>query len=55
MKLEAKLTFSKETKNTYRWDAVGDPADHKIGAIYLKKRQVGANPPATIKVTVEEA
>ncbi|GAH50128.1 unnamed protein product [marine sediment metagenome] len=50
-KLEAKFVFERETKNTYRFQEVGE-TDPIIGTLYIQKDALDEKPDK-IKVTVE--
>ena len=47
------LAWTRETKNTHRYDEIEDPAEHTVRQVYLPKRVTGPVPPATLTVTVE--
>ena len=51
-----KLTFEqeKETKNTVRFqEVVADGSQPVIGPLYIQKHALGANPPETISLEIE--
>ena len=50
MKIVFEEMAGKHTKNAYRFMEAGDPAFHKIGALYVKKTTLGPECPATLNV-----
>lgn len=50
---EVEFKYEKATKNTYRFQEIGQPA--KIGALYVQKWALGEEPPQklTVKVTTK--
>jgi hypothetical protein len=51
------LVFSKEkeTRGTYRYQEVeAADRDTTVGSLYLKKTAVGDQPPARLRVTIED-
>lgn len=52
----APVTFTreKETPGTVRFKEDGDPADHKVGTLYLKKKAAAdLGDPESLTVTIE--
>lgn len=54
---QATFTHLKETKNTHRYEEVGDPEKHVAGSFYLRKAALpkGVEAPKQLKLTVESA
>jgi hypothetical protein len=52
--MKVKFTREKETPGTVRFKEEGDPADHKVGSLYLKKKAAAdLGNPETVTVTIE--
>lgn len=52
----AELAFTKETKNKARFDEQGDREQHKVGNLYIDKRDYERmGRPSTVQVTVQSA
>lgn len=53
-KVSVKFTREKETPGTVRFKEEGDPSDHKVGSLYLKKAAASdLGNPETLAVTIE--
>ena len=53
--ITATFTLERETKGTYRYAEDGDPAQHKIGLLYVKKGAISGGAPASIVLSVAAA
>lgn len=47
------LQWTRETKNTHRYDETGPVSEHTVRQVYLPKRVTGPVPPSAVTVTVE--
>lgn len=48
-----RLRFEKETKNTYRYDAVNDGQPPTLDNLYVQKWALGEEPPEEVVVSIE--
>lgn len=48
-----RLTFEKETKRTYRYEATDDGEPIVTDTFYVKKWALGEDPPEEIRVTIQ--
>jgi hypothetical protein len=49
---EVRLEFERQTKNTYRYQEVGD-GPQAVGVLYIQKWAVGNPPPKALVVRIE--
>lgn len=50
------FNFDRDTKNTHRYNEVGDPVNHIVGSLYIKKSAFsGTARPDAVKVSIERA
>lgn len=49
------FNYLRPTKNTYRYDEVVSGEAPLVGALYIQKWAIGADPPEAVNVTIEAA
>lgn len=49
------MVYERATKGTHVFIETGDPKDHKIGKLYIKKSALPPVPPMKITVCVKDA
>lgn len=54
-KVTVVMALEKATKNTYKYSVPEAQAGVSVDTIYIQKAAVGAVPPQSIKVTIEES